>query len=528
MKKEQYLITLLVVLIVLATTNNARASLFSSKADSIQIYFDQKQLVLPGESFDIGIVSYHKKGKIRKTIGMEGGRVLWWKYKVEVVGGSFSMGKVKVNEELMPSKGKYISVRVYPRRQPSKSRELLIPLNYETSVRFLPSETFDKAPGCSFSGIVEATFNNGEKRIYNKLKKKKNTKDFWFEAIGGEWYKGDFRINSDFTTIENHQVALVTHSLRNQAVVDTFSFLLDYKHDYHLAFYGLSGNAGFSGRSGASGAAGQHGEHGQWGEDGTAGHNGPDIGIWSDAYYDSILNCTLLYVYVENFMGNNEYRFLINTNGGTLTVTTTGGSGGDGGNGGSGGDGGDGRDGSVWYEKKVVKKMVKEARTRMVTKTVKKTVKDAEGNEKEVEEQIKVPETYYVDVEVEEVVTIPHRNPGEDGGCGGDGGGGGLGGPGGDGGNFELYFTSDSRIFEDMIVAISRGGSGGSHGVGGSGGYGGVGGNGEPSGRDGFDGADGPSAIGWAPCGYKGHISKNWTEEFFFYGNLAEELTNAD
>jgi hypothetical protein len=52
---------------------NLQASVFSpsNKIDSIQIVFDNQQLVLPGESFSIGIISYTKNGKISKTKGMK-------------------------------------------------------------------------------------------------------------------------------------------------------------------------------------------------------------------------------------------------------------------------------------------------------------------------------------------------------------------------------------------------------------------------------------------------------------------------
>ncbi len=40
--------------------------IFTRKTDSIQIVIDKNQLVLPGESFKIGVISYHPKEKIHK------------------------------------------------------------------------------------------------------------------------------------------------------------------------------------------------------------------------------------------------------------------------------------------------------------------------------------------------------------------------------------------------------------------------------------------------------------------------------
>ena len=163
--KQFYPITLLILFqLLIVNTDAARAGIFNQKVDSIKLVVDQNQLVLPGESFDIGVVSYHKNGKIKKTIGMNSGSVLWWRYQAEIIGGTFSRGKVIVNSKLYPTKGKYISVKIWPRKQEKLAQTLLIPLNYETQLAFSPYSPFDKAPGCDFKAELTATFNNGESR----------------------------------------------------------------------------------------------------------------------------------------------------------------------------------------------------------------------------------------------------------------------------------------------------------------------------------------------------------------------------
>ncbi len=525
--KTKFSILFLIFLFPIGFINNAFGIFFSFKPDSIQIEINPDQLILPDESFEMGVISYHKKGKTRKTLGMQGGFVFWWHYKVEVTGGTFQSGKVTVNKQLMPSKGKFIEIKVYPKKRPTLAKRILIPLNYETTVSFHPSNTFDKAPGSMVKGEIISTFDNGKERVLKKLYGNDEAEKYQISAFGGNFEKGRFYIDSDFMNIENHTAGLVVQSLRNYSVTDTFLIRLDYKHKYSLYFSGRSGFPGFSGSDGVSGDTGYHGGDGQPGQSGEPGFRAPDIGVWSDLYFDSLLNCNLLYVFAEDLSTGKEYRYLINPDGGSLYVSSVGGSGGNGGSGGRGGNGGKGYDGEIWYENKEIEKIVKKPRTRRVEKKIKKKVTDAEGNEKEVEETVWEEETYYVDVVEKEVISIKHQKPGEQGGDGGNGGPGGFGGPGGDGGNIYLYFTDDSMPFENLFVARTSGGSGGLNGSGGSGGSGGAGGNGEPNGTRGHDGCNGYSQMGWAPDGWNGEVYKDITEEFYIIQPQVNEISKA-
>ena len=525
--ENRYLIAVIIsVLWLTMTTNQAKAFPFSRKVDSIRVVFDNEQLVLPGESFRIGVTSY-RNGKARNTMGLLGGSVWWLKYKVDVTGGSDFGGKILVNEKLVPSKGKYIGLRVYPRRQPALQKEMLIPLNYDTRIVYRPVNRFDKAPGSQIKGEVEAEFNNGIKRIFGNLKEGKEPDYYRFSPNGGHWNNGKFIIDPDFMNIEGHKASLVVSSLLNRSVTDTFAILLDYRHSYDLHFSGGYGRSGFKGLNGISGSTGENGDDGQNGQDGDSGYDGPDIGLWVDLYHDSILNCNLLYVYAQNLSTGDEYRYLINPDGGKLDVTSNGGVGGDGGRGGNGGDGGQGYVGETWTEKRMEKRIVKKPVVKKVIHKRTRKIINAEGKEEEVEENVEVDETVYVDEEIEVEVEVLVQGPGGDGGNGGWGGGGGYGGPGGYGGNIYLYFTDDAWSYQNIIVAHSNGGSGGSHGHGGSGGRGGSGGYGNPSGRSGFAGSSGPSATGWADSGRNGRITIQPTEEFFFYQPKMEALRSA-
>lgn len=487
------------------------------KMDSIQVVYDEQQLILPGEPFQLGVISYYRNGKIKKTVGLSGGSVWWWRYKVDVSGGTDFSGRILVNKELMPSKGKYIGIKVYPRKQPELVKALLVPLNYETKIEYRPTSGFDKAPGSQIKGELLTEFNNGQTRICSDLRNSQEAGNFRFSGEGGVWKNGKFTIDPDFTQIEQHRSALIVNSLRNESVVDTFSVELDYKHTYNLYFGGHSGTPGFPGADGIAGSAGNHGSHGLPGQDGEYGSDGPEVGVWADLYRDSVLNCNLLYVYAQNLWSGEEFRYLINPEGGKLNVSSLGGAGGFGGMGGNGGAGGAGVEGEKWIEKHIEKRIVQEPVVRKTTRKEKQKRTDSEGKEYEVEVDVEVTETVYVNKEIDVEVEVVKQGPGGDGGHGGWGGPGGLGGPGGYGGDITLYFTDDAMPYRYLITARSEGGSGGMHGSGGSGGFGGSGGYGNPNGNSGQNGQSGPSAIGWADSGRSGQIRIMPTEEFFQY-----------
>lgn len=494
----------------------AQGMSFSRKVDSIQVVLDSGQLVLPGESFRIGVSSY-RNGKKKNTMGILGGSVWWLKYKVDVAGGSDFGGKIQVSEKLVPSKGKYVGLRVYPRKQPELQKEVLIPLNYDTKIAYRPIARFDKAPGSQIRGEVEAEFNNGIKRTFDNLRSGRESDYYHFSPYGGRWNNGRFTIDPDFMNIQGHKASLVVSSMLNRSVADTFAVLLDYRHSYDLHFSGDNGRTGFSGSDGRSGSTGENGSDGQDGQDAEPGYDGPDVGVWVDLYHDSILNCDLLYVYAQNSSTGDEYRYLINPDGGRLEVSSNGGPGGNGGNGGDGGNGGQGYEGEKWIETHVEKRIVKKPVVKKVIHKRTRKVLNAEGKEEEVEVDVEVEETVYVDEEVEVEVQEVRLGPGGPGGDGGWGGAGGYAGPGGYGGNISLFFTDDAWSYQKLIVAQSNGGSGGSNGNGGNGGHGGAGGYGNPIGADGSGGREGASVIGWADSGREGRITIQPTEEFFFY-----------
>lgn len=457
--------------VVLFFSSNASAGIFdfTRKLDSIQVIYNQDELRLPGESFSIGVVAYFKNGKVRKTWNLENGLMPWFHFNVEVKGGSHSLGRIKANNVLLPSVGKYIEVSIWPNKAKHLTSTLLLPLNYEQKIEILPTSDVVKAPGFGFSFKVVSTFDNGVVREYEYTKGNDLSKHYILAVSGGGLWRNKFLVESDITKIRDHSSELLAISKRNPECRDSLTLLLDYIANYELNLTGSSGSDGSNGSSGSGGTTGSNGSDGGGGQDGSDGDDGPEIGVWADMYFDEVLGIDLMYVYAQNLWTEQEYRYLINPKGGKLVVTSRGGRGGDGGNGGDGGSGGKGQDGGYYTQEE----SVNDSTTTMVT----------------------------------------YRERGGDGGDGGCGGDGGRGGRGGRGGNIYLYFTNDAFDYQNLIQPKSSGGSSGNGGRSGSGGSSGNGGDGSPSGSVGSSGRGGSSgSSGWS--GSDGEIVIDYTDEF--------------
>jgi hypothetical protein len=147
---------------------------------------------------------------------------------------------------------------------------------------------------------------------------------------------------------------------------------LRYDRDFKIGFAGPSGRSGWDGQDGTDGSNGSTGsidpDHPSPGGDGTNGGNGTDGGNGDDGgdgppvrvvvaiYYPPVqvasasaagttmaASSPLLQVSVSS--GKTEQFFLVDPKGGSLTITSAGGSGGSGGRGGRGGRGGTGGSG---------------------------------------------------------------------------------------------------------------------------------------------------------------------------------------
>lgn len=120
-----------------------------------------------------------------------------------------------MNEKLIPSFEKYIKVVVTPKKHPELKQDILIPLNYEISLEFIPEEPFSKSPGSIVEGKILSVYDNVISRVTEKLRTDNQLNNFRFETSGGHWQKGKFNIDPDFLNIENHTASLVITPVMN-------------------------------------------------------------------------------------------------------------------------------------------------------------------------------------------------------------------------------------------------------------------------------------------------------------------------
>ncbi|RAJ32130.1 hypothetical protein [Pedobacter cryoconitis] len=394
--------------------------------------YDPNVLRIEGNSLPIGIVALSDQGQKSQTKGFLNGLDNWSKYKVEIDSGSYSNGKIKIKGSgKVYKKGDSLTVNVYTKKSflGGKDKWLFmqkIPYNYETSINILTAGNFSKAPGDHVQFGVRKHFDN--KMFIDKWAPvKKNLKDFvfLFNGVHISKSKGDLKIDNDPTKIKNNKIQLITLLARNTAITDTLNVLLDYVANYQ-----------FNTRSSGTGY---------------------DLNVTADIYHDPVINAQLLKIRIQNQTTHQIYNYWVNTDGGSIAISSKSANGSDGFNGSDGAGGTSGSPGTVSTNTET--KINADGTTTTTTNTV----------------------------------TGPGGN-GQDGQHGGDGRDGDAG---GNGGNIIIHYSPGVTPYLNLIQASSipgRGGSGGRAGKGGTGGSGGVGnpnGNSGSNGRDGRNGSDG-------------------------------------
>jgi hypothetical protein len=432
---------LLAALIASAFTNPAPAATpKDSTAKKYVLQYDPSVSRISGKSLPIGIVTLSAGAQPTQTKGFLKGRDAWSKYRLDVDSGSYSNGKIKIKGTHDYKKGDSITVSVYTRKWllGGKGKWLLtqkIPYNYEDSINILTTGNIGKAPGDHVQFGIRTYFDN-KQSVDKWFPVKKNLKGFGFQAEGSHISKskGDLKIDSDPIKIVNDKVRLIAMLDKDTAIRDTLQITLDYIANYQCK---LQSNG-----------------------------DGHFLVATADVYPDSIIHASLMKISILDSNAHKTYRYLVNTSGGTITISSKGANGIDGNTGWDGLSGSSGSDGTISVDVQ--------------------TTTDADGN----------PTT----------TTTTVQGPGSDGGRGGDGGNGGDGGKGGNGGNIVINYTPAAAPFLKVIKALSIPGAGGSGGRGGTGGSGGSGGSGNPSGNKGLSGMDGRAGFDGS-SGSKGKVT---------------------
>ncbi|HEV3410994.1 MAG TPA: hypothetical protein VG101_00890 [Puia sp.] len=422
----------------------AAASITSAgKKDSVitqyRIRYDHKVLRIPGQSIPIGILTRTSKGDSAKTKGYLQGDQGWSKYKVEVQGGSFSNGKIKIAKSNQYLKDDSLVVSVYTRKWflGGKDKWLLtkkISYDYEDSISILTTGNIGRAPGDHVQFGIRTWYDNHQ-FADRWASKKKQLKGFVFAFDGTHLSKskGDLTIEVDPEKIRNDQVGLTAVLAKDSAIRDTLHIVLDYVAAYQCKVAAAGG--------------------------------GHDLRVDADVYNDSLIQAKLLRIDVIDSIARKTYHYRVNTNGGSITISSKGGDGSEGRDGFDGLPGTPGSDGAVSVDVET---------TTNPDGTTSTTTNTTEG-------------------------------PGGDGSPGGNGEDGEDGGNGGNGGNIFIRYTPAVAPYLALIKAASIPGNGGSGGRGGKGGSGGAGGSGNPSGNNGSDGMSGRSGFDGA-AGQKGKV----------------------
>ncbi len=462
---------LIAFLLLIAFQVNSK-EIRSLKHESVQkIAFRHDTLLnLPQTSHGIGFVVFTEDGRIAKSKGFLKGSLRSSSLKIEVENGHLFFGKLYVDKRNADKNFNNVALKFWSKYEPDKVFYDTLWLNTEKEIYISPIEYPKKrVPGSKLKFGVEVLYDNDQVVTYtNPTAFEKVLPEFDILLKGGKYNSGVFTISPDFFDYPDHHPGVGIQLRKDTSIYDILEIEMDYIDQYYLSASGNSGMFGFSGSSGSSGSSSQNGNHGQDGQFGEQGTQGHDVDVYTDVYFDSILQKPLIKVFIEDLYSNLQKHYLINPAGGKLRIDASGGQGASGGTGGSGGNGGDGYTGEIYFE------------------TIKEIIikKDTAG--KEIRQEI--------------TKQIQRQRAGGDGGAGGNGGFGGVGGDGGAGGYVIVHFTPEMKNYLHLITINVSGGWYGRGGSGGSGGNGGKGGQGNPNGRNGLHGNNGLNA----PDGYSG------------------------
>ena len=418
-----------------------------TKTQKYFLEYDPNVLRIEGNSLPTGIIVLSDMGIKSQTKGFLNGFDDWSKYKIEIDSGNYSNGKIKIKgSRKVYKKGDSLTVNVYTKKWflGGKDKWLFmqkIPYNYETSINILTTENFPKAPGDHVQFGVRKNFDN--KMFIDKWTPvRKNLKDFvfLFNGVHISKSKDDLKIDNDPTKIKNNKIQLITLLAKNTAITDTLNVLLDYVANYQ--FYARSAGKGY------------------------------DLNVTADIYHDSVINAQLLKIKIQNQATQQTYNYWVNTNGGSIDISTRSANGSDGANGPDGHAGTTGSSGTV--------------------STLTETKINSDGTT----------------VTTTSTVT----GQGGDGGNGQDGGNGRDGDSGGNGGNITINYSPGVTPYLNLIKVYSIPGTGGSGGKAGKGGAGGTGGAGNPNGNNGSSGSDGRKGFD-GYNGRKGNVTFKTTSQ---------------
>jgi hypothetical protein len=292
-----------------------------STAKKYVLQYDPSVSRIPGKSLPIGIVTLSAGAQPTQTKGFLKGRDGWSKYRLEVQGGSYSNGKIKIAKSSNYLKGDSLTVSVYTRKWflGGKDKFLLtqkIPYNYEDSINILTTGNIGKAPGDHVQFGIRTWYDN--KQFADKwAPAKKNLKGFLFNFDGSHLSKSksDLKIDGDPEKITNDQVRLIAMLAKDSVIKDTLQIMLDYVAGYQCKI--------------------------------VSSGDGHKLNVTADAYFDSLINATLLKVTVVDSGAKKTYHYRVNTKGGSIMIASKGADGSDGRSGFDGTPGSPGSPGSV-------------------------------------------------------------------------------------------------------------------------------------------------------------------------------------
>src|SRR6202000_2449671 len=220
-------------------------------------------------------------------------------YHIEVDSGSYSGGKVKLHASKVYKKGDSVIVNVYTRKWFLGGRGKFlttrkIPYNFEDSIAVMTDGNSNRFPGGHIKFGVRTFYNDKQFADLWYPVKKKNKNDFLLGFDGGHLSKkkGDWKLDPDPTKIHGDKVQLYAALAKAPAIRDTMGWMLDYKSRFQCNILSAA--------------------------------DGHELNVSVDVFDDTIIDAKLLQIEVHDGTTNRTYNYVVNTQGGSINISSTG------------------------------------------------------------------------------------------------------------------------------------------------------------------------------------------------------------
>lgn len=325
--KSYLLITLSILLLASCSPHKLR----KRSVVKVNLIIDSLEAIKQEGYIAMGLAIKLNNGKKKATFGYANGSWDWWRFKIKAENAIFSEGFLIYNPQEVIGQKKQIRLFIQPRNNANYTDTFNVEIPQPVKATLSVSKNEPFAPGYPIELNLSVVFNNGS-RINTQNEQGKFLWNLFDIKYNGQVIKNGIIIPPNNAPAFIKIARAKTVYKYNKEIFSDLEIPLNYKASYIYNFDGGSGHTGSNGANGRGTYQGRASD-GQSGGNGGAGQNGYNINVHvlRERHEDQ----DYLLVKIEA-AGRKTEMVYINTQGGRITISNSGGKGGRGGTGGCG------------------------------------------------------------------------------------------------------------------------------------------------------------------------------------------------